>query len=375
MGMWVLARKILLHDRIKFAVAAAGVSISVLLVLVQIGLYFGFMENASTLIDNGKADLWVTMRGNENFDFASPMDERMYYRVAETRGVARAERMLLAFGQFKLPEGGTQGVQVVGLEPGARLLRPWNVVAGDARRMGDIDGVVVDRTEFAKLKIESVGARREISDTRARVVGLTDGIRSFTTSPFVFTNLDTARAYARMGPTHITYVLVEAAPGVDPAALKADLERIPNLDAYTKAEISARTREYWSTRTGVGTGFFMTAIMGVIVGLVVVGQILYNGTLEHIKEYGTMKAMGAENRAIVSVILYQALISAVIGFAAGGAMALAARGGMAAANLKVALSPGLLAGTAMLTLAMCAVAAMLSILKVLRLDPATVFKG
>ena len=123
-GMWALARKILLHDRVKFAVAGAGVSISVLLVLVQIGLYFGFMENASTLIDHGKADLWVTAQGNENFDFAAPMDERLYYRVAETPGVARAERMILAFGQFKLPDDGTQGVQVVGLDDGARLLRP-----------------------------------------------------------------------------------------------------------------------------------------------------------------------------------------------------------------------------------------------------------
>src|SRR5688572_6542523 len=152
--MWVLARKILLHDRIKFAVAAAGVSISVLLVLVQIGLYFGFMENASTLIDHGEADLWVTARGNENLDFASPMDERLYYRVAETPGVARAERMIRAVGQFKLPDGGTQGVQVVGVEPDTRLLRPWNLVAGDARRIADVDGIVVDRTEFAKLKIE-----------------------------------------------------------------------------------------------------------------------------------------------------------------------------------------------------------------------------
>jgi putative ABC transport system permease protein len=373
--MWVLARKILLHDRIKFAVAAAGVSISVLLVLVQIGLYFGFMENASTLIDNGKADLWVTARGNENFDFASPMDERLYYRVAETPGVARAERMILAFGQFKLPDGGTQGVQVVGVEPDARLLRPWNLVAGDARRLADVDGIVVDRTEFAKLKIERLGERREISDTRARVVGLTDGIRSFTTSPFVFTNLDTARAYARMLPAQLTYVLVEARPGIDLAKLKADLERIDAIDAYTRAEISTRTREYWSTRTGVGTGFFMTAVMGVIVGLVVVGQILYNGTLEHIREYGTLKAMGAANGAIVRVILYQALISAVVGFAVGGALALAARGGMAAANLKVALSPELLLATAALTATMCAIAALLSILKVLRLDPAVVFKG
>jgi putative ABC transport system permease protein len=373
--MFALARKILLADRVKFSVAAAGVSISVLLVLVQIGLYFGFMENASTLIDNARADLWVASRGNDNFDFASPMDERLFYRVAETPGVARAERMILSFGQFKLPDGGTQGVQVVGIEADAQLLGPWHVIAGDARHLTDVDGIVVDRTEFGKLKVDAIGARREITGARARVVALTEGIRSFTTSPFVFTNLASARVYTRLGPDDLTYVLVKAAPGVDPGVLRARLQKIANIDAYTAPEMSRRTRDYWSTRTGVGTGFFMTAIMGVIVGLVVVGQILYNGTLEHIKEYGTLKAMGAANSAVVRVILYQALISAIVGFFAGGALAIAARAGMAQANLKVALSPGLLGGTALLTATMCAFASLLSILKVLRLDPAVVFKG
>ena len=373
--MWVLARKILLHDRVKFSVAAAGVSISVLLVLVQIGLYFGFMENASTLIDHSRADLWVAARGTDNFDFAGPMDERMYYRVAQVPGVARAERMILAFGQYKLPGGGTQGVQVVGLDDGASLLTPWNVVEGDTRHMKDVDGIVVDRTEFAKLRIEKVGERREITGARSRVVGLTEGIRSFTTSPFVFTNLDTARTYTNLSPTALTYVLIKGEPGVDLATLKARIEKIPHVDAYTTPEISARTRSYWSERTGVGAGFFMTAVMGVIVGLVVVGQILYNGTLEHLKEYGTLKAMGAANGAIVKVILFQALISAAVGFIAGSGMAFLARGGMAAANLKVAMSPELLVATALLTATMCGAAALLSILKVLRLDPAVVFKG
>src|SRR5688572_23431514 len=355
--MWTLAKKILLHDRIKFAVAAAGVSISVLLVLVQIGLYFGFMQNASNLIDHADADLWVTGEGNENFDFAAPMDDRVYYRVVGTPGVAAAEQVILSFGQFKLPEGGDQGVQVVGIEPGARLLRPWNVVQGDAARLRDVDGIVLDETEFGKLRISAIGARREISGVRSRVVGLTHGIRSFTTSPFVFTNLDTARAYTRFRPGQITYVLVKAAPGVDPQVLKARLGALPNVDAYTKPEMSARTRGYWSSRTGVGAGFFTTAIMGVIVGLVVVGQILYNGTLEHIKEYGTLKAMGAANRSIVLVILYQALISAAVGFVAGSLLAFGARAGMKAANLSVALSPQLLAATAGLTAVMCTAAA------------------
>jgi putative ABC transport system permease protein len=373
--MWTLARKILLHDRTKFLVAAAGVSVSVLLVLVQVGLYYGFMENASTLIDHAHADLWVSGEGNENFDFAGAIDERVLYKVAGVPGVAHAEPMLLAFGQFKLRTGGTQGVQVVGLPRGGRLLGPWNVVEGDPRRTADVDGMVVDRTEFPKLLIDRLGARVEVSGVRGRVVGLTHGIRSFTTSPFVFTNLDTARAYARLDADKITHVLIQAVPGADLQAIKARVARLPHLEAYTTAEMSARARGYWSSRTGVGAGFFTTALMGVIVGLVIVGQILYNGTLEHIREYGTLKAMGVRNGAVVGVILLQAVLSAVVGIALGGALAFAARGAMRAANLAVALSPGLIAATAVLTLAMCCAAALLSIGKVLRLDPATVFRG
>jgi len=373
--MWTLARKILLYDQVKFLVAAAGVSVSVFLVLVQIGLYLGFMRNASSIIDHASADVWVTSAGTENFDIAAPTDERTFYRVAETPGVARAERMILAFGQFKMLSGGGQGVEVVGLERDARLFRPWNVVEGDARRMSEIDGVVVDRSEFPKLQMSGLGDRREITGVRSRIVALTQGIRSFTTSPYIFTNIQTARAYARLAPDQVTYVLAQAAPGVSVPALRARLNRIPYVSAYDAPEFSRRARAYWSERTGVGVGFFMTALMGVIVGLVVVGQILYNGTLEHIREYGTLKAMGAENAAIVRVILYQALISAALGLMIGGVMATAARAGLQAANLSVVLSPTVVVATAALTAAMCTIAALLSIVKVLRLDPASVFKG
>lgn len=373
--MWTLARKVLLHDRIKFVVAAAGVSVSVLLVLVQIGLYFGFMQNASALIDHADADVWVVGVGNDNFDFAGPIDERALYRVAGTQGVARAEPMILAFGQFKLRTGGNQGVQVVGLARGAQLLRPWNVVAGDPAHLADADGLVVDRTEFPKLLIDALQARSEISDARARVVALTTGIRSFTTSPFVFTNLSSARAYTRLGEDQITYVLVKLAPDADPEAVLARLRALPHLDAFRARDMSARARAYWSQRTGVGAGFFTTAVMGVVVGLVIVGQILYNGTLEHIREYGTLKAMGVRNRVVVGVILLQALLSAAVGIALGTALAFGVAAAMRAANLIVAMSPELLLATAVLTAAMCCGAALLSIAKVLRLDPASVFKG
>jgi len=139
--------------------------------------------------------------------------------------------------------------------------------------------------------------------------------------------------------------------------------------------MSSRTRAYWSSRTGVGAGFFTTAVLGIIVGFVVVGQILYSGTLQYLREYGTLKAMGARNSMVVRVILSQAMISAAFGFIAGGALAFAMRAAMAGANLTVSLFPGLFAATLVVTILMCSLASLLSIVKVLRLDPASVFKG
>jgi putative ABC transport system permease protein len=346
--MWNLARKLLLHDKLRFVVAIAGVSVSVMLVLVQVGLYFGFMNTASSVIDASSADIWVGKKGNESFEFASPFDDRAFYKVASVPGVAHAERVLINFAQFKLPDGGDLGVQIVGVErPGVGrvgLMAPWNVVAGDATRLGEAGAIVIDRSEYGKLKIDQVGHLAEVSGARAEVVAMTSGIRSFTTSPIVFADLKTARSYMpQLGNDAVTYVLVKVAPG-------ANVE-------------------------DVGAGFFTTAVLGVIVGFVVVGQILYSGTLQYIREYGTLKAMGARNSAVVRVILSQAMISAALGFVVGGGLAVLMRGAMKAANLTVALTPGLYAATAVITALMCAFAALLSIVKVLRLDPASVFKG
>jgi putative ABC transport system permease protein len=377
--MWTLARKLLLHDRLRFAVAIAGVSVSVMLVLVQVGLYFGFMDTASSVIDASTADLWVGKAGNESFEFASPFDERAYYKVASVPGVARAERVVMNFAQLKLANGGDLGVQVIGVEnvPGvAPLLAPWNVIAGDAARLREPSSIVVDRSEYPKLKIDRVGYETEIAGVRAQVVAMTRGIRSFTTSPIVFTDLRSARSYMPgLGDDAVTYVLVKVAPGVSPLDVKARIDALPHLAAYTTSEMSKRTRSYWSSRTGVGAGFFTTAVLGVIVGFVVVGQILYSGTLQYLREYGTLKAMGARNSMVVRVILAQAMISAALGFVVGGALAVAMRAAMAHVNLSVALFPGLYAATAIVTIAMCSFASLLSIVKVLRLDPASVFKG
>src|SRR5439155_7596326 len=125
-------------------------------------------------------------------------------------------------------------------------------VAGDPRRLAEPGAIVLDRTEYSKLKIDQVGHVTEIAGVRAEVVALTSGIRSFTTSPIIFTDLRTARSYLpQLGDEPVTYVLVAVEPGSDIAQVKARIDALPQLAAYTTAQMSDRTRMYWSTRTGV----------------------------------------------------------------------------------------------------------------------------
>ena len=143
----------------------------------------------------------------------------------------------------------------------------------------------------------------------------------------------------------------------------------------TNAEFSNKTRFYWMFTTGAGVAVLLAALLGLVVGVVVVAQTIYATTMDHLREYGTLKAMGATNGYLYRVIIQQAVISAVIGYSLAMVVSSfvvreSAKGG-AAILLPLPMAVGMLA----LTIAMCTGAALVSINKVTRLDPATVFKG
>src|SRR5262249_46049894 len=140
------------------------------------------------------------------------------------------------------------------------------------------------------------------------------------------------------------------------------------------AEWSQRTRDYWTWQTGIGAGFFGNALMGFIVGLVIVSQTIYSSTLENIKEYGTLKAIGAKNLNVYSVILQQAGISAIVGFLFAAIVEqIALR--FKPITLQIADPPALYIATFLLTLLMCGLASIVSVRKVAVIDPVEVFKA
>jgi putative ABC transport system permease protein len=372
----MLAWRNLVHDKVRFAVTVTGIVFAVVLIVVELGLFVGFTTTTSSLIDQSGADLWVTGARVPYIEQSSPFTERKLPVVLATPGVASATKYITRFSDWKRPDGAHESVQIVGVNLTAGLGGPWNIVAGRLDDLRESDAVFIDEIYRTKLGIDRIGQVAEIRGRRARVVGFTRGLRAFTTAPYVFTTFKNALGYTDLREDQTLYLLVKAIPGVDVEALRRTLQsRLTDVDVVTTAGFSGMTRMYWMFTTGAGLAVLLAALLGLVVGVVVVTQTIYATTVDHIREYGTLKAMGATNRYLYTVIIQQAVISASIGYVLGMIASVFVVRGSQEGGAAILLPGWMAAGMLGLTLVMCVSAAIVSIRKVTRLDPALVFKG
>lgn len=371
-----LARRNLLHDRVRLVVTLTGIVFAVVLSSVQLGLFMGFRRATSDVIRHSGADLWVKSSGVTHLENAVAFSERKLYDALATPGVASAQRHVVQFTQWKKPDGGQEGVLLIGVDLAGTMGRPWNLVAGSLDALAEPDAVIVDELYLSKLGITGIGDVVEIRGHRARVVGLTRGIRTFTTSPPVFTSIKRALDYGGLSEDQTLYLLVRTAPdAAAPAVAEALTRRLTDVDVVTAEGWRTAQEGYWMFGTGAGITVLIAAALGLLVGIVVVAQTIYSATVDHLREYGTLKAMGATNAYLYRVILQQAAISAVAGYAIGIGIALGAAAGSLQGTTAIILEPPLALALFVLTFTMCLAASVISIRKVTRLDPAMVFKG
>lgn len=371
-----LAYKNLLHDRVRLAVTLTGIVFALVLIIVQFGLFLGFLETTANIVEHSGADLWIAAPGIPHVNGGTPIPERRRYQILTVPGVARVEKYIVQFVNWKLPSGAQESVQIVGYDVDSGLGGPWNLVSGSTSALRGQDTVVMDELFLAKLGVKGVGDTAEIMGRRARIVGLTRGIRSFTTAPWVFTSFKNAQNYAAIGEKQTQFFLVQAAPGVDVAALQARLAAaVPHIEVMTNAQMQWKTQFYWLFSTGAGITTLMGAVLGLLVGVVVVAQTIYATTMDHIREFGTLKAMGASNGYLYRIILAQAVIAAVLGYALALGVGLLVVRGSASSEAAILLPPSMIAATFAVAVAMCVAASLISIRKATGIDPALVFKG
>lgn len=370
---FTLASRNLFQDRLRFAATTIGIVFSVVLVMVQMGLYLGFGRMVTTMIERADTDLWVMRQGTKCFEDPSLLGD-MRKDILAVPGVASASPLVIGFSDWRLPSGEMTPIFLVGSNLQRNDLQPWNVVAGSAKDLSEPGAVAVDTTYDERLGLQGLGTEANIRGKKVRVVALTEGIRSFTTTPFIFTDIDAARRYIGLPESVASYYLVKLKPGADLRRVQQDLKAgISKVDVLTTPQFAERSRKFWLFSTGAGSALFAGALLGIIVGTVIVAQTLYSSTKDHLNEFATLRAMGSSNRYIYSVIMYQALLNAVIGFCLASVIGFGVVAVTTHGALPVTITPGLMASIFALTVVMCVLSAFAAIARVVRIDPVVVF--
>jgi putative ABC transport system permease protein len=370
-----LAFRNLFHDRIRLAVTLIGILFSIVLVAVQLGLYLGSSRMITDMIERSNSDLWITAYGAKSFEEGGTLlTERERHQALAVPGVKNVIPLVVAFNEWRKPSGGSTRVVVVGTDAEDGGLVPYGLVHGSWEDIKAPEAISADDTYFDHLGIKGLGDTAQIGSGRVRVRALTHGIRSFTQSPYVFTPITRARQLINVDGDRSTFMLVQLEPGVNVESVRAELRgRLDGTEVLTKSEFRDRSLTQWLFNTGAGIALIGGALLGTLVGTVIVAQTLYSSTKDHINEFATLRALGSTSGYINKVILTQAALSAIIGYILGMGIALVILYLSRTSPLPLVMTPGLAVALFLLTISMCAISAISAIFKVTRIDPAVVF--
>jgi putative ABC transport system permease protein len=366
----------LAHKPIRLFVAWGGLGVLFLLAAVQFGLLVGWCNTTSALVRHADANLWIMAEQTAAFDYGTAIPRQRVYQARSVEGVAWAEGLFMAWSIWQRPDGRRVNVELIGLNDDC-VGGPWAMEEGTVDRALLPDGVVVDRLFLHQLGVEKIGDEAEILGRRAVLRGISTEGRTFTASPFIFTSIEAARKYdKRYGPDDITYVLVRCAPGSSPEIVRDRLQsELPHVEILTSWEFAVRTMRYWMLETGAGLTVILAASLGLAVSAVVTSQTLFAVTQEYLGNYATLAAVGFSRAQLLGCVLVQGLILAVGEVLLGSAAFAVAAGFSARTTLPLETTPAVYAGLVVIALGSCLLGGVLSVRTVLRVDPATVFRG
>jgi putative ABC transport system permease protein len=386
--MHFIALKMLMGDRSKYLGIIMGLTFASLLITQQAAIFVGLMTRTYGFItDTGIVDIWVMDNKVQFIDDIKPLQDTQLFRVRSVEGVEWAVPLYKGLLKARLADGTFQTCIVVGLDDATLIGGPPEMVAGDLADLRRSDAVIVDAVgaEGKLAKPSSIpgqphipltiGDSLELNDHRATVVGLASVSRTFQSQPVVYTTYSRATTFAPRERKLLSFVLVKAKPGEDHKVVSERIARATGLAAYPRDEFKQMTVDYFMQNTGIPINFGIAVGLGFIVGTAIAGQTFYNFTLDNLRHFGALKAMGASNGTLLGMILLQASMVGSIGYGLGVGAASLFGYLLGSTELAFRLPWQLLVISAGAVTIICIASALISIRKVISLEPAIVFKG
>jgi len=383
-----IALTMLMGDRGKYLGIVMGLTFASLIMTQQPAIFLGLMARSYSFVsDVGLPDIWVMDPKVQFIDDVKPMQDTELYRVRGVAGVGWAVPLYKGLIKARLYDGTFQTCNLIGLDDATLIGGPPAMLSGKLEDLRRSDGVLVD-VEGAKTKLAKVpqikdgkpvpltiGDTLELNDRRAIVVGIAKTTRTFQSQPVIYTTYNRALLYAPKERKLLSFVLVKAKAGQNIAELTHRIEETTGLAAYTQEEFKALTYNYFLKNTGIPINFGISVTLGFIVGAAIAGQTFYNFTLENLRQFGVLKAMGTSNWVLLRMILLQAVLVGSIGYGMGVGLTALFGYAMRDTILAFKFPWQLLVFSGMGVSMICVFAALLSIRKVIMLEPAVVFKG
>ena len=382
--MYRIALKMLVGDRLKYLSLVAGLAFASLLIVQQGSIFSGFAGQMGAWIrDTDVADLWVMDDQVQFVDDFKPIPADRLQRVRGLDGVAWAVPLFKGYLPVQLPDGTVVQCRVVGLDDATLMGGPRDMVRGT---LGDLrqDRAVFINVDQATTTLRAartdnrplaVGDHLSINDNDAVVAGTYRASKEFFWDPVLYTTYSRALAWAPRQRKLLNFVLVKGRPGTDLKALAAQVKRTTGLSAYTSDQFDRKSTWDLLGRTGILINFGITIALGFVIGALIAGQTFYMFVLDNLKHFGALKAMGAGNGTIARMIFLQTAVAGLVAYGVG--LAAACISGLVAPHVGLAYRMAWqvpVVGVVAILLC-CGFAAALSLLRILRLEPAVVFKG
>jgi putative ABC transport system permease protein len=383
---WI-ALKMLFGDRAKYLGIVFGVTFAALLMTQQASIFWGLMWNTTSQIrDLAGADIWVMDPNLQFVDDIKPLSDSDLLRVRGIDGVAWAVRLFKQMARARFEDGNFQQMILLGLDDDSLVGAPppGKMILGSVDDLYQPDAVLMDEAGFRYLwpgrpLEEAIGKTFEMNDRRAVVVGLCKCSPTFQTFPILYTRYSQAIQYVPAERKVMSFVLAQPKPGREAKEVCQRIMERTDLQARTQEEFMWKTIGYYMSRTGIPINFGITVLLGFVVGAAIAGQTFYLFTMENLKQFGALKAMGVSNWRIVGMSLLQALVVGATGYGLGVYGAALFDVTMAATARTVPpsffMTWHILVGAGVAVLVIVLLASLISIRKVLVLEPAIVFKG
>lgn len=379
--IWV-AWRMLTGDTAKYLGAVFGVAFGVLLITQQASVFVGIISRtANPLSDVREASIWVCDEYLQNADEIEPMSDNAVYRVRGVEGIDWAVRLYKGMARARKPNGLFRQVILLGIDDQSLVGAPRKILMGDLSSLRRPAAVFIDKSGYESLwpgEPLTIGREIEMNDRRAVIVGICETSAPFQSFPVIIACYSQATGFVARERNQLSFVVGAPVPGVSPAEACRRITAQTGLMAMTYKEFIWLTIKYYLENTGIPVNFGITIVLGFVVGTAIAGQTFYLFTLENLRHFGALKAMGVNNRRITGMVLLQSLVIGLIGYALGVGMAVAFFEGtkQSLPQLRGINIPWQIAvGSGAVMIVIMTLASLLSLRKVLTLEPAVVFRG